>query len=526
MHASYILFPMLFAGLCALSTPAQAQVLPAQDDAPHSLREPPHSFGALPVLPPPPALPTDAAATPPIGDAQILVALELLREKGILSDTEYEAVLHGRREPNAKAPPARAVTGKFDLNLYGFVELDAIFDSTQSYNELAGNALIARPGTFAGEHGRTLFTVRNSRLGFKLRTPEFHRIMAVAQLEFDLLGNQPPGASEIQTFVNDTFRIRHAFTELRSPFINLLFGQYWQLFGWQSYFHPATVAIQGVPGQIYSRAPQIRLSRVFHTAPINIELALAMGRGPQRDSMVPDGQCGVRLLINNWMGVHSIGSTCTAVDAAGIGVSCAVRKFSLADPAARSPGAEAKSVLGWGVSLDAVLPIVPARERRAFALTVSGSFVRGTGIADFYTGLTGGVAMPSTPPLPQGYGPLDIDNGLALFRNDLSLGTVGWQSFLIGAQLYLPPQGKLFLTSHFSQMDSENVTDFLATNPMLPATYTNAVFTQSRWTDVNLLFDMTAALRFGAEYSFFWQLYHDGVEATNHRFQFSAFYIF
>jgi hypothetical protein len=53
-----------------------------------------------------------------------------------------------------------AVLSKLRLQLYGFVEFDAIQDSTQSYSELAGNALITRPGTQGEKHGRTMFGVR------------------------------------------------------------------------------------------------------------------------------------------------------------------------------------------------------------------------------------------------------------------------------------------------------------------------------------------------------------------------------
>lgn len=412
--------------------------------------------------------------------------------------------------------------GKFDVSLYGFVELDGIYDSTQSYNELSGNGLLARPGTFAAEHGRTLATVRNSRLGVKVQTPEWHRMSLHGALEFDLLGNQPPTATEIQTFVNDTFRVRHAFVELKTSWVNVLIGQAWQLFGWQSFFHPAAVGIQGMPGQVYSRAPQLRLSHCFHAGGMQVEAALAAARSPQRDSAFPDGQAGIRLSFDRWKGMHSTGATSTAVDSAAIGVSGALRRFSLAVPTAVPPAtADTNSTMGWGMSVDAVLPIVPVKERRAGALTVNGSFVRGTGIADFYTGLTGGVGFPASPPLGKGYTPgfTDIDPGIALYTTDLRLAMVDWQSFLIGLQLYLPPRGKLWVASNFSQMDSANITDFTAATA-------SGVFVRSRWADVNLFADVLPGLRIGAEYSWFWQLYNDDVEAENHRFQLSAFYIF
>lgn len=539
---------------CLLAAPARGQT-PGAAEAP-ALSSPAAGSGPadpradLSVNPPtsPPASPVDP---------RLQAALDILREKGLLTDKEYENALRRRQaevaaaakpaprgepppkvpptaEPPAKTPPTagpppkapsraespRAVTGKFEMSLYGFVELDGIYDTTQSFNELAGNNLIARPGTFAAEHGRALATVRNSRLGFKVQTPQWHRASLHGTLEFDLLGNQPPGASEIQTFVNDTFRVRHAFVELKTPWLNVLIGQSWQLFGWQSYFHPATVAIQGVPGQLYSRAPQLRLSHMFEAGGVQIEAAIAAARSPQRDSAVPDGQAGVRLRSSRWQGVHSTGSTGTAIDGAAIGFSGALRRFSLAVPTAVPPGnADTKSVLGWGFSVDAVLPIVPARERRAFAVTANGSFVRGTGIADFYTGLTGGVGFPSQ--LTKGYAPnfTDIDNGIALYTPDLQLETVGWQSFLVGLQIYLPPRGLLWLAGNFSQMDGTNITDFAAASA-------SGVILRSRWADVNVFADVMPGLRLGAEYSWFWQQYDDTTQAWNHRVQLSAFYIF
>src|SRR5262249_40426759 len=160
---------------------------------------------------PEPLLPAPVVE-PSLTDAQVAATLELLREKGVISAQEYEAAMQGRRlEAHEREPQApRPVTSKWDLSLYGFIELDTIYDTTQSFNELAGNSLIARPDTYAGNTARTQFSVRNSRLGFNFSTPEFHRVLVAAKLEFDLLGNQPTGATEIQTFVNDTFRIRHA----------------------------------------------------------------------------------------------------------------------------------------------------------------------------------------------------------------------------------------------------------------------------------------------------------------------------
>jgi hypothetical protein len=44
--------------------------------------------------------------------------------------------------------------------------------------------------------------------------------------------------------------------------------------------------------------------------------------------------------------------------------------------------------------------------------------------------------------------------------------------------------------------------------------------------DANIFADVTPAFRLGAEYAYSNDHYVDGVDAINHRFQFSAFYIF
>jgi len=67
--------------------------------------------------------------------------------------------------PAPVAPPpvaAAPMTSKFGASIYGFSELDIIRDSTQSLSENAGNGIIAKKGTWAGDHSRLTFGLRNS----------------------------------------------------------------------------------------------------------------------------------------------------------------------------------------------------------------------------------------------------------------------------------------------------------------------------------------------------------------------------
>lgn len=174
------------------------------------------------------------------------------------------------------------------------------------------------------------------------------------------------------------------------------------------------------------------------------------------------------------------------------------------------------STSGAAYSIDLLLPIIPGTLKdRGNALTLNASFANGSGFSDLFTGLNGGVRFPS---LPGGatYS-ANVDTGLVIFTPDGMLQTVDWRAFLVGLQYYLPPDGKLWISGNFSQMYSANAASFG------PA---SGVFNHSWWADGNIFYDLTPAVRFGLEYAYFSQTFVDNVNATNHRVQFSAWYIF
>jgi hypothetical protein len=480
--------------------PAAAAAPVAPAPAPEPAAPPAATTPELAPLPPPPPLTPEPVAPPLVaapGDAKV-----------------------------AEAPldDLVAVKGKWSPVLYGFVEFDSIRDSTQSFNDLAGNGNIARNGTYAAEHARTTFGVRNSRLGFKLTAPTIGEVKTSGVLEMDFLGNQPSPITEAGFFNNPTFRIRHFAMKIEDPYVDVLIGQYWQLFGWQSSFHPNTVEIQGVPGQVYSRAAQVRLSHRFKTDAVDFEIAAAAARPPQRDAATPDGQAGLRLFVNKWKGMRTAGGTGSAVDSLSVGVSGVLRHFGVPPFTGSGTGKEIQKN-GTGISVDALVPVIPATtESKANAITLTGSYVTGTGISDLYTGLTGGVAFPSLPnPTNASPAPTytsDLDAGLAQFDGNGNLHTIDWQSYIVGIQYYLPPSGKLWVSANYSHMKSDNAKDYTPTSSQ------SKVFVKSEWADVNLFWDAVPAVRLGAEYAFFKQTYADGKEGKNGRLQFSAFYLF
>ena len=417
--------------------------------------------------------------------------------------------------------PATGVSSKFAAELYGFVEFDAIHDSTQSFNDQAANGGITSD-SYASTHQRTIFGARNSRIGFKLKGPGSEDIKSSAILEMDFLGNQPTTASEAAFITSPTFRIRHFALKLETPIVDVLFGQYWSLFGWQSNYHPNTVEIQGVPGEVYSRSPQIRLSHMFKSEDVSVELAVAAVRPAQKDSSMPDGHAGLRLLVNGWKGLHTAGSTGTAIDALSIGVSGIYRHFQV--PEFASPVTGSRKADGSGFSVDALIPVIPATpENRGNSLTLTGSFVKGTGIADLYSGLTGGLTLPTALPNPNNLSPAptyspDVDNGLVAFDTASGdLKTINWLSYMAGIQYYLPPSGRVWVSANLSGMKSNNIGQYGTASKL---------FDRTVWADGNLFVDINQAVRLGAEFAWFRQTYADDSNRHNYRTQFSAFYIF
>jgi len=438
----------------------------------------------------------------------------------------------------APVPPPAGPSGilsKFSTTFYGFVEADFIHDSTQSFNDLAGNAAIARSGTYAANNDRMIFGQRNSRLGFKLKGPETEWVKSSAIAEMDFLGNQPqsspspagsPAVSEGSFYASPTFRVRHMALKLETPYIDVLAGQYWALFGWATNYHPNSVQIQGLPGQVFSRAPQLRLSHMVKTDALNVELAVAAVRPPQRDSGLPDGQAGLRLILNDWKGMRTAGGAGTSVDALSVGVSGVARRFRL--PEYAFAPVNTQKINGYGLSVDGIIPVVPATaDNWDNALTLTGSFVTGQAIADLFTGLSGGTSLAPLPADATGKASsysMDIDNGLVIFDTTGVMHAIRWQASMIGLQYYLPTTPfRMWVSGNYSHMYSNDMSKLAQTS----GSNTNAkLFNKSDFADGNLFVDATKSIRFGLEYAWFRQTYLDSSKATNHRVQFSGFYIF
>jgi hypothetical protein len=481
-----------------------------------------------------------------------LMTLHLMLQKGVITQAEYDSALRDMADTSgAKAADSNSlVIGKWSATLYGFAEADYMTDSTESFSDLAGAGQVARPGTYAGTHPRTQFSIRNSRFGFRFRAPEYHHIRASAVLENDLQGDWAPPTyvaatgqpTENQYFTSPALRVRHFYMKVESGGFEVLFGQTWHLFGWQNTYHPNTVQIQGVPGQLYARTPQLRVTKTFATKNVTFDIAIAAMRPPQRDSAIPEGEGALHFAINNWTATQTISATGTVVSPASIAVSGDVRAVAIPDfPTATTKSTYDISKVGGSIAVDAFLPIIPSsKEHMGNSLSLLGEFVDGQGISDMYTGLASGVGFP-TVANPTGlatatvYNP-QIDPGIATINPvTQAVSFVEWRTIRGGFQYYFPRlDGKMWLSANYANVNVPNAASFVTstTTPamgMTPAkTVTNAGTIRStlNFFDILVMGDVTPAVRLGLEYAYYTDKYADGVSGTNHRVQGSAFYIF
>jgi hypothetical protein len=488
------------------------------------------SYRALAQEPtPPPAQPAPSAEPTHVGGVDV-ATLAILHEKNILNDKEYESALKDLNDTSGlhAADSNTVVVGKWATTLYGFAEFDSAYDSTQSFTDAPGNAQVARDGTYAGQHDRLTFGIRNSRIGLRMKAPEFGGIRVSGQAEMDFLGTQLPVGygqpyfgSEAAFFTNPTFRVRHMNMKAETGVVDVLIGQYWQLFGWQSVYHPNTVEIQGVPGQVYSRTPQVRISKTIKTDTFTFEAAVAAMRPPQRDSATPEGQAGLRFAFNKWNGVVTNGATSTSIQPVSIAVTGDLRRVALPNLATAPTYENDKT--GTAIAVDAFVPVIPgSKEKMGNSLSLTGEVASGYGTSDLYTGLSGGasIALPNPNNLnPAPAYPQDVDNGIAAFATDGSLHLINWTSYILGLQYYLPGTGgHLWLAANYSHHESGNMGDFFPASAK--------VRKSEDWADGNVFADVTPAMRLGVEYAWFQDKYVDGNSGTNHRVQFSAWFIY
>jgi hypothetical protein len=429
---------------------------------------------------------------------------------------------------------ATFVLGKIKTTIYGYAEANFIYDSTESCVEFCAGSQIQRPGTYRGEHGRTIFSPRDSRIGIRLAAPEEHGVRVSGLIESDFFG--PTATTEQGTFSNPVLRIRNAYLRMETPIIDILMGQTWSLFGWQPNFLLASVQPPGLPGMMFERTAQLKLSKTIKTSAITAEIAAAANRPPQQDSATPEGVAGLRLSLNNWTGQHTGYMASTTINPASIAVSGDVRKFRIPEFSAAPHTGHVR--IGGGVAFDAYLPLVPAtKDNKDNALSITGEFATGSGTSDMYTALGGaGTANASLPNTAAGATqtyPVNFDAGLAAIDAKGHIELIKWTSYSAGLEFYPGGTGgRLGMFANYGHQESPNAKTVgtasvtAAATPAAQAAAAARIRDHEEVYEAGLFVDPTKVTRVAASGSRYDDTYGDGVKAKNYSLMMSAWLFF
>lgn len=424
----------------------------------------------------------------------------------------------------AKEPEGLTVSvHDWTVGLYGYAALNVMHDSTQSFGTASGNAMLSRVGTFKGNNNQLQFTARDSRFGLRIGAPATSWVKASATIEADFGSVQPTEVNEQTAYITNPLRMRHYYLKAETPVVDVLAGQYHDLFGWGGKgFYPSTLAFLGVTGEIYHRQPQFRLSKTLSSRAVDFEIAAAAVRPVQRAAGLPDAEAGLRLAINPWTGIGQQGYGQPTLSPLEIGVSGIGRRFEVAQ-FVEFPGGS-NTVHGWGVAVNAFIPVIPAKSvsDRGNALSLTGEFSNGSGIADMYNSdLTGGALFPTLPnPQNRGVDPANpppiyvpnIDSGIVTYDGDGKVRPIKWQGFLVGLQYYLPiASGKVWVSGNYSHLKSSNIVK------LTPIAGQSAVYKEAQYVDGSLFVALSSALQIGYSFQMVEQTFGDGVKAKNYR---------
>jgi len=406
------------------------------------------------------------------------------------------------------------------LRLYGFVETDSIYDTTQGFTEEQGNNLVATPSTYAGQRGREQMSVRNSRLGLEFGVPAAENgLKAKGVFELDFLGNNgtnatpgnAPGAqSERDFFNNPAVRVRHAFVEVSKDELAVKMGQTWSLLGWQPYYFPGEAVVLPGVGQLYRRFPQVRVTDTRAFGDWTLESAADAAKPAEMNSGAPEWHAGLR-----WASTKLKGASISGSGTSMVGLSAAV-SAAVIPVRTQSIG----SPTGGAVAFDVLVPIIPSSDGkdRANTLVWAGEIMSGAGVGGLeYSGLSSGVKGISATTPNAGTA---IDSGIAGLNATGNVELIRYRAWRTHVQYSLK---KWSASVGYAQVEGRNLDRFSFTTAAA-----NAIAPKLQYGYVAAFYDPTNWLRFAAEANQTRDTYNDPNNrfATNNRYQLTGFFLF
>ncbi|HEX9023078.1 MAG TPA: hypothetical protein VF799_04480 [Geobacteraceae bacterium] len=386
--------------------------------------------------------------------------------------------------PGIYGKMSNPVLSKFKLSIGGYVKLDYAYNSVN-----LGSSGVITPisgaipsknitGTgpnsalFANQE-QSIFSLRQSRFWFKVDGPGFLGSKTGALVEADFYGDNGAPAESPQ------LRLRHVYGTIDWPATQVLFGQYWDMFGPMiaSTEDFRTAAPQGAP--YGPRVPQIRVTQKFDFGKINqLKLVLAVQDPNQfgNNQSAVTGEYGPNLnyaaqffFISKALGVAP-GYMALSMNPLSVGV------FGLYG-SGKAPSNANRSLSSYGYGLYTFVPIMGSRDGfgRAMTLAFEGQTYAAANLA--YGGATAqsAVGVPGT-----------VSNTFDAAGNQKPA-----RNWAFIAQLKFFPNQDLGITAGYGSRYALNNGDYAGT-----ANYQR----QSQQIWANVTYDLNAAIRVATEW--------------------------
>ncbi len=455
--------------------------------------------------------------------------------------------------PSAETPSLESLSKKVSalenavkVEIHGFAELDAIQDDTHSFAEVVGNGPVLKAGTYTGNNGESLASMRDSRLSFLATAPLIDGWKTKGYVEVDFKGYDPAPTymsaptsltstySEASWYTYPTLGLRHAYVSAEKDGLNIMAGQYWTLFGWNMEYILASVSVAPYMGVLYERTPQLRVSDTLGLGEdVKVQLAVSADRPEQRDSQTPNLNGALKFSIGGWNGRFGLATGPVNTVPFSVVVSGTDRNYTW-PTSGDNPGNYDLNNYTWAQSLaiDALIPLLPFDGEDGPSAVATGEWTTGTGDGDMFPYWTGGLpALANANNSASGTAAPNLDAGIAGFDPNNNFTLIKVQSWNGQVQIHGPKSWGTFLTVGYGEIFSPNIGGLSAWSPTLktPALVAGS-YNDDQVMFANLMHDFTSNIRVAVEYARIATNYIHAGETDQlwlgHRCQVSAWYRF
>ena len=366
--------------------------------------------------------------------------------------------------PGVYGAMASPVTSKFNLSLGGYIKLDYVHN-TNAVGPLSPGA----PGgglPAGGSKEESLFTAKQSRFWFKVAGPPLKGAKTNALIEADFYG----GGSISNEMPN--LRLRHAYGSIDWPTTQLLFGQFWDIFG------PAAAdtidfrqgATTGAPSN--PRIPQLRVTkRISLSSDSGLKLVAGLQNPTQNNAVAGDNSLsrtgGYGELVNA-AGQVVFSSKSLGVSPGFMGLGLSPMQLGLFGLAGTQKITGNDSVHVWGYGVYGFVPILKSKDgkHRNMTLSLEAQAYHAAG--------------------------LDIQGAVPVATVGTAPNLNSAKGFGVYTQLKFYPTQDLGITGGYMRRHALNYGSYRRTNPAFEK-YNELAYG-------NITYDLNAAIRVATEY--------------------------